>query len=137
MRPRTLAVVANPMSGVGVFRAEARKNQDFILVFRSKLSIIDQYWNGSRPAANRPLRLVDFLRPRRAPMARKGLARPGLSVHIGSHDGCSPNLADRILTPPRPNTSLLTVVPAFTLTGLRRLGSNLFLGRLIHDFRYR
>ena len=50
------------MSGVGVFRAEARKNQDFILVFRSKLSIIDQYWNGSRPAANRPSAL-DLLRP--------------------------------------------------------------------------
>lgn len=51
------------MSGVGVFRAEARKNQDFILVFRSKLSIIDQYWNGSRPAANRPSAL-DLFRPR-------------------------------------------------------------------------
>ncbi len=41
---------------------EAKTTRDFILAVRSKLSIIDQVWNGSWPAANRPSAL-DLLRP--------------------------------------------------------------------------
>ncbi len=40
--PRALAISAKSMPGAGIAGSGATKNQDFILVFRSKLSIIDQ-----------------------------------------------------------------------------------------------